>query len=213
MEKDIFLKSMRILESALSPNNKIGKDTITIYWERLKRYNDENFKRAVVRCIDELSFFPKVAELKNILDGNQEDEAKLAWIELINKIENEGSYKTVSFPEYPAIGAVVEILGGWLEICGMKYDKEEWVEKRFIKWYPIMKIRGEYPKELAGRFEIDNSNKGYTEEYMLERYRRRLDGTKVDRKQIDGDKKLQIEGKNNLNEPRPDKFDKYLRKE
>lgn len=198
MDKDTFLKSMSILESALSPNNKITKGTITIYWGRLRKYGNEEFKKAVIRCLDDLNYFPKIAELKNMLEGNPKDEAELAWIYLIDKIDEVGHYQSVSFPEYPAVGEIVEKWGGWSRICDMTFKDETFRKIEFIKLYPIMKKRGDHPRELAGQFEIDNSNKGYNEETMLGIYGRKLDGKKVDRKLLEASKS---------------KFNKYLKKE
>ena len=83
---------------------------------------------------------------------------------------------------------IEDIAGSWCEFIDMLTDDEiKWIKKDFLRIYPIMKRRGEYPKELAGQFELDNSNK-YTEKFMLEKYSRQLDGKKVDRKLIKGKK-------------------------
>jgi len=182
MKKTIFLQSLNSLESAFW--EKTSEDRAKIYWEMLKGYDDESIKRAVIKCMRELKFFPKIAEIIEMVEGNKEDEAELAWIYLLNKIEYQGHYQSVSFPDYPAVGAVVEGLGGWLKICEMKFDEEKWVKKEFIKLYPIMKKRGDYPDKLIGQFELDNGNR-YTEKFMLEEYGRQLDGSKIDRKLID----------------------------
>lgn len=195
MQRETFLKSINILESAFG--EKIDKKRIEIYGERLKNYSDEDMKRAVGRCIDELKFFPKLAEIIEAIEGNTEDEAELAWISLLEKIENEGHYQSVSFPNYPAIGAIIEAFGGWLKICDMKYEEEKWVKKEFIKLYPIIKRRNEYPDKLAGQFELDNGNK-YTEKYMLERYGRQLDGKKIDKKEIEGSEYPELENRDEL---------------
>jgi hypothetical protein len=63
-------------------------------------------------------------------------------------------------------------------------NEEKWIKKEFIKIYPIMKRRGNYPARLIGRFELDNSNKGYSEEYMIEIHGRLLNGTKVKGKKL-----------------------------
>jgi hypothetical protein len=192
MEKEIFLKSLNSLESSFG--EKISGDRAKIYWDILKGYSDIDIKKAVVKSVRELKFFPKVSEIIEAIEGSQEDEAEVAWLSLLKKMENRGHYQSVSFSEYPAIGAVVEALGGWLKICEMKYDEEKWVKEEFIKLYPIMKRRGEYPDKLIGQFELDNGNK-YTEKYMLEKYGRRLDGKKVDRERvkIEGGRYLKID--------------------
>ena len=177
---------MNILESAFK--EKMSKGAINIYWSRMKDYSDKEFKEAIIRCVDGLKYFPRVANLKDILDGTNEDEAELAYLEFRKKLENEGSYISVSFPKYPAISATIEALGGWIRISDTLEKDENWLRKDFIRLYNIMRKRGDYPKKLLGRFELENSNKGYNEKMMLENYGRKLDSKKVDRKLLKGDK-------------------------
>ena len=47
-----------------------------------------------------------------------------------------------------------------------------------------MKKKSNHPEQLTGIFEIENNQKGYSEEYMLERYGRYLNGTKVKGKKL-----------------------------
>lgn len=190
MNKNTFLKSMNILESAFK--EKMSKNAINIYWLRMKDYNDKEFKEAIIRCVDELKYFPRVANIRDILDGTNEDETELAWDYLIKIMEEKGYYQSVSFPKYPAIGAVIEnIAGDWCKFIEMLTDDEEkWIRKLFIKIYPIMKRRSNYPEKLLGKFEIENSNKGYNEKIMLGIYGRRLDGRKADRELIEKKKAI-----------------------
>ena len=179
MNKKTFSNVIEILEAGFTV--KLSKDTSKIYWDMLNKYDDNIIKKATIKCVKELKFFPKISEIITAIEGNNTDETELAWISLLDKIERIGHYQSVSFPEYPAIGAVVEALGGWLSICETTFDEEKWVKKEFVKLYPIMKRQGEYPDKLIGQFELDNANR-YTEQAMLDKYGRRLDGKKVDRK-------------------------------
>ena len=182
MDKKLFLKSLNSLESAFG--EKVSGARAKIYWDILKSYSDVEIKKAVVKAIRELKFFPKISEIIEIIEGRIEDEAELAWLNFIDKLETEGSYLSVIFPKYPAIGATIEVMGGWVKVSDMTVNEEKWVKKEFIKLYPIMKGRGNYPDKLIGRFELENSNKGYNEKYLLERYGRYLNGTKVKRKKL-----------------------------
>ena len=176
---------VEILEAGYS--EKLSKDTSKIYWDMLNKYDDKIVKEATIKCIRELKYFPKISEIIETIEGSPADEAELAWISLLDKIEIKGHYQSVTFPEYPAIGAVVEVIGDWIKVCNMTFDEEKWVKKEFIKLYPIMKRRGGYPDKLIGQYELNNSNK-YTEQAMLEKYGRQLDGSKIDRKKINGGK-------------------------
>jgi len=149
------------------------------------------------------SNFPRIGEMVEIIEGNKEEECEMAWIYLLERIEQTGYYQSVAFPKYPAVGAVIEVMGGWLKFLeSMTKDQEVWIKKEFIKIYPVLKKRGEYPKYLPGYFELTNNAKGYENSKMLERYGMTLDGKKV--KKIE-QKKLQevrtdikkIEGRSN----------------
>ena len=182
MDKKLFLKSLNSLESAFS--EKVSEDRAKIYWDILKGYSDLEIKRAIIGSLRKLKFFPKISEIIEMIEGNIEDEAEIAWLILKEKIERYDGYISVSFPENPVIGSVVEALGGWIKICDTTIKEEKWVKKEFIKLYPIMKKKNNHPEQLSGIFEIENSQKGYSEEYMLERYGRYLDGTKVKGKKL-----------------------------
>jgi len=177
MDKKLFLQSLNSLESAFG--EKLSEDRAKIYWDILKGYSDLEIKKAVVRSIRELKFFPKIFEIIEIIEGSTEDEAEVAWLILKEKIERYGGYMSISFPENPVIGSVVKVLGGWIIICDTTIEEEKWVKKEFIKLYPIMKKKSNHPEQLPGIFEIENNQKGYSGKYMLERYGRYLNGTKV----------------------------------
>ena len=179
---------VEILEA--SYKEKLSKGTSKIYWDMLKNYDDKIIKEVTIKCVKELKYFPKISEIIEAIEGNPKDEAELAWIYLKEIIDKEGYYHSVSFPKYPAVGAVIlDMADGWCEFIDMIDDDEvKWIKKDFLRIYPIMKKRGDYPKELAGQFEIDNNNKGYNEKTMLGIYSKRLNGKKANRKLIKGDK-------------------------
>lgn len=182
MNKSDFSKGIKMLEEYYSV--KLTDANINIYWSRLKDYDDKTFKGVIIRCIDTLKFFPKIADIKEIIEGSLEDEAEIAWLILKGKVESHGGYMSVSFPGNPVIGSVVEAMGGWVKICNTTIEEEKWVKKEFIKLYPIMKKKINHPEQLAGIFEIENNQKGYSEKYMLEKYGRHLNGTKVKDKKL-----------------------------
>ena len=182
MKKETIRDCFQLLEADYGKQTNQKKE---LWGEMFKKYTDKQLTKAVGDFLRIGKFFPKVSDIIELVEGTSEDEAELAWLSLIEKMESKGHYQSVSFSKYPAIGAVIEGLGGWLYICDMKIDEKKWAKKEFIKLYPIMKKRGQYPLKLTGQFELDNSNKGYTNESMVERCGRRLDGSKVDRKLIE----------------------------
>jgi len=182
MNKKLFLQSLNSLESAFG--EKVSEDRAKIYWDILRGYSDMEMKKAVIGSIRELKFFPKISEIIEMIEGSSSDEPELAYLEFRKKLDDEGSYMSVSFPKYPAISATIEALGGWIRISDTLMEDEKWLKIEFKKLYPIMKRRGSYPEELTGRFELENSNKGYTEKSMLDTHGRLLDGSKVKGKKL-----------------------------
>jgi len=170
---EVLKKTFNLLSAEFGEQNELKKE---VWVKVLKAYPAQKIMDACITCIRTKRFFPRVSEMIEIIEGNIESEAELAWLTLKEKIERYGHYLSVAFPENLVIGAVVEAMGGWIKINDMKDDEEKWIKKEFIKLYPILKKRGVYPDRLIGQFELDNSNKGFTEEVMLKKYGMHLDG-------------------------------------
>lgn len=129
--------------------------------------------------------FPKIAEMIEIIEGDKEKEAELAWLYLLRKMDEEGYYQSVRFPKYPAVAGVVEAFGGWPKLYeDMTAKEEKWIKKEFIKVYPIIKEGGNYPKYLPGFFELSNIAKGYDNKKMIEHLGITIDGRKAKRKKL-----------------------------
>ena len=121
MKKAIFLQSLNALESAFG--EKASEDRAKIYWDILRGYSDIEIKKAVIGSIRRLRFFPKISEIIEMIEGNIEDEAEIAWLILKEKIEKYDGYMSISFPENPVIGSVVEA--------------QDIFSPEFILYYPI----------------------------------------------------------------------------
>lgn len=157
-------------------------------------YPIEKTMKMIIKIIRTRKYnsFPKIAEMIEIMDGNREEESELAWLALIEKIEEEGYYRSVTFPKYPAISGVIEAFGGWPKLIeDMTSDQEKWIKKEFIKVYPLIKRRGVYPGYNPGYFEITNTGMGYDNDKMIERLGMTIDGRRAKRKK-------EIEGKGGL---------------
>jgi len=164
-----------------------------LFKKMIGEYPEEKIKAMVMEMIRTRVYnsFPLISEMVAIIEGKKEEEAELAWIYLMEKIRNEGYYQSVTFQKYPAVGGFIEVNGGWLKFLDKMTDAQEvWIKKDFIKLYPIIKKRGDYPKRFPGYFEITNAGKGYESNQMLEKYSMTLEGRKV---QIIEQKKIQEE--------------------
>lgn len=182
MNKTEALKqTFNLLEAEYGEQNNLKKE---VWAKVLGNYPAQKIIDACIECIKTKKFFPRVSEMIVLIEGDIESEAELAWLLLKEKMDKVGYYKSVSFPENLVIGAVVEAMGGWLKMFDITVDGEVWVKKEFIKMYPILKKKGIYPDRLIGRFELDNTKAGYSEEYLLKRYGMHINGSRETRKRL-----------------------------
>jgi len=190
IKKETIRDCFNLLESDYGKQTNQKRE---LWGKMFKEYTDKQLVEAVGEFLRIGKYFPRVSDIIILIEGNYGDESELAWIYLLEKVDRDGYYNSVSFPKYPAIAGVVEALGGWMEFTeSLTEEQKKWVKKEFIKLYPIIKKRGEYPEKLLGFYEIEN-NKKYTEEFMLERYGKKLDGKKVEREKIEGSENKLLE--------------------
>jgi hypothetical protein len=135
----------------------------SVYWKILEPYSDDQCEKAFSRLIYEAKWFPKPAELIEILDGKRMDRPTQAWIETVNAVRRHGNYISICFHD-PVIHAVIEFMGGWGATGEWMDDELKWKQREFEKLYPIMAGRGKNPKYLPGLCEIDNQAKGIERE-------------------------------------------------
>jgi hypothetical protein len=62
ISKDVFKAGMKRLETAFMKD--VSKATITLYYEKLRGFNDRSFKKIVENIIDNDHFFPSIARFK-----------------------------------------------------------------------------------------------------------------------------------------------------
>ena len=172
----------------LNEEQRINKEKL--FKEIIGKYPINKVKQMTMEMIQVRKFanFPKIAEMRELIEGNLEEEIELAWQYLLEKIEDEGYYDSTSFPKYPVVGSFVENQGGWMRFCDTLEEELKWKKIEFTRLYPILKKRDKHPLKLPGYFEIENNNI-FSENYMIKRYGRTLDGKKLLRRLLKDFKK------------------------
>lgn len=127
----------------------------------LSKYTDQQIEEGFLQAIATLKFFPKPAEIIELIEGKPSDQAILAWEKLLQAIQEHGSYYSVIF-EDGRIAQTVELMGGWLQICAMTIDETHWRMTDFTKIYQGLPGSIE-PKKLIGRHEQENAAHGFIE--------------------------------------------------
>ena len=100
----------------------------------------EGLRQARRRC----RFFPKPAEVRDLILGSVEDRAREAWRRVLAALEHVGTYETVDFGDSVTHG-VIEALGGWHQ--AWTWDRAEGpellgLERDFVSLYRLYSERG-----------------------------------------------------------------------
>ena len=127
----------------------------TVYWKVLEPFSDDECEAAFKQVVLESKFFPRPAELVEILQGKKTDQAAVAWIKVVEGIRQHGEYVSVSFDD-PVIHAVIEFMGGWPSVGTWPVDELKWKQKEFERLYVIMQRGGKFPDHLPGVHELAN---------------------------------------------------------
>lgn len=188
MEYKAFCEMFQALGVAFDKDVS-SKVLIELYYSVFKKYPDEIFKAACTKAIQTLRFFPKVAEIIEIIEGSAEDRAMLAWQSVMDAIACHGYYQSVVF-EDTAIFQCIEDMGGWMHLCEQTERELGFLAKDFTRLY---KIHAQGPRQdaqkLIGFFEAENGSKGFPEHVPEPVHIGRQD------RLIDTEQKLEIEEK------------------
>jgi len=132
---------------------------IEIYWKIFKPLTDEEAQKIINQAILTLKFFPKPAELIELLQGDKTERAVRAWEKFYHAIARVGPYQSVEFDD-PAIHSTIELMGGWIEAGKWKNEEMKWKQKDFLVIYLVMERKKNHPEYLAGIGEMENIRKG-----------------------------------------------------
>lgn len=117
-----------------------------IYFDSLKDFSIEQVACAVEQAIKSRKFFPKVAELRELIEGGADDRAAQAWALFLEAVSN-GGQSSVQFSDRAMATAMDAVFGGWTQACGILSANcsDEMVahyQKAFLKQYASAKNSG-----------------------------------------------------------------------
>lgn len=159
MDEGAFRKFAHLMvQVAEIYGEKLSEIKIQLYFELLKEYPYEIIEGAFVSHTKLSKFFPKPADIIELIEGSPEDKSLQAWLFLVDLIERYGYYYTIIVND-PVFVATVEDLGGWMHICST-WKKSELVfrEKEFREKF---KFNLKHPRK------IENKLTGYIESYAI----------------------------------------------
>lgn len=162
LNKNRFIELMAGLSELF--DKEMTDSLFRIYAESLKAYTDEEIEIAINRAGATCRFFPKPAELIEMIDGSPEGRAAEAYTKLKESCARVGAYNSVQFDD-PAITSVVRSWGGWVNLCKATYDewRYNYTLKQFKTLYEMACMYPEDNRYLSGITEAANSQKGLAE--------------------------------------------------
>lgn len=148
----------KLLTLAEAVGTEITENRADIYWEIFKDYPDEELTKALNLSLKTNKFFPKPAELIELIEGSPSDKSLQAWQAALNSVSKVGVYNSPKF-EDKIITAIILDMGGWEAYCNMPTKENPWKEKEFRERYNFYlrhPIPQNTPEYLAGLSERAN---------------------------------------------------------
>lgn len=86
------------------------------YFDALRDFSIEQVSLATRLSLRTCKFFPRPVELRDLIAGNQDDNAETAWGGLLREVRRVGYMGTPDLEPRTAL-AVKELWGGWRRLC------------------------------------------------------------------------------------------------
>lgn len=157
-----FAGLMAMLSTALGKENTELK--VEVYYGALKDFSIKDVEQAVYLAIKTLKFFPKIAELRELIEGDPESRALMAWRIAVDERDY---YHSIEFDDPIIHYCIVELFGDWMSFCEKTLDELKWEEKRFLNLYQLALRRSDLitkaPRVMVGFFNQDNEGKAFLE--------------------------------------------------
>ena len=125
-------------------NKEVDKSQLKIWYDFLKEYPLGVFKKAIVQCINERKTFPSIAELKEIIIKQEDNQVGLKadeeWEKVLEVVRKYGRYQ----PEealnnlQPITRSIVKRIG-YQEICNADEDRKYNLRSAFLKSFESAK--------------------------------------------------------------------------
>lgn len=143
---------------------------LDIWYEGLKEFDIADLKNAFMMWIKTPSkqnaFMPKIADIISFLKGKSDDNARLAWDCVTDKVRRIGSYGSPPFDD-KVIASVIHSMGGWARLCNTLDEKNiHFQEKRFIEYYKMYAEKLELNKDYL--LEDKTPQKSWASSYLME---------------------------------------------
>jgi hypothetical protein len=134
--------------------HELNETQIAMYCDALAEFSRDELAAAAKAHMQRSPFFPKLSELRAILEPEPDYKAlaAAAWAHVEQAIKRHGAYVSVQFAD-PSIGeAVRQTFGSWDRACSFDYDSPGWAIRRqtFMAIFPDAAKHATEPVMLRG---------------------------------------------------------------
>lgn len=98
-------------------NESVSPPRAELYFRALEDLPFASVSGAAREHLKASRFFPKPADLRELVLGKVEDQAEIAWAYLRREVRRVGWMGTPSWPDEATRRAALELFGGWRALC------------------------------------------------------------------------------------------------
>jgi len=141
---------------------KLSAARMALYRETLREFALPEVVRALTHAAKTCTFFPKPAELRNLIVGDGEEAVEAAWMAFRGAMGRFGYMSSVVVRDAALGEAITALFGTWDAACAADLSPEMWASKRkeFGRVYRVLKQRRvEGVRYLVGAAERQNGGR------------------------------------------------------
>ena len=142
MNKQVFTRGLG--ELALAFSKEVDEYQGKLYFDNLRDLRNEDFAKAVKLIIQNNKFFPKIAEIRQLIKNSDGDVLE-AWTRFREEIGENGVYGKPHFKRQ-IFHDCVRHLGGWNVISYVERKDMPFLRRDFIEIYKVLRQREEIDK-------------------------------------------------------------------
>lgn len=162
-KRKVFNEGLLVVAEAF--DKTLSPELAEIYWQCVEEYTAEQIKNAFTQAVLELKFFPKAAHLREFILGSPERtraKGHFAALEVIDAMKGYGASHNIQFTDGHINAIIVQIYGGWIEICKMEMKDTKWFLRDFQEYYFNFVQQGrEIHEPMIGYNEGSNVTAGF----------------------------------------------------
>jgi hypothetical protein len=143
-------------------DKELTPQRVEIYFRALAAYPIDRIVDAVEEAVRTLKFFPKPAELIELIEGSPEDQAEHAWLQFWAALTRGGTYRSLYCEDGVVAETIRRLYGSWADAWNIPRPESDPPghqihHKNFVATYrDLTRQRQRWDFYLVGKFEAEN---------------------------------------------------------